>query len=136
MIFDYELMFVDDKDDKQKNVSSGVLGSYIDFRVKNQGKGHQGLIAIAFTSATTATADPDVQFAIETADNTKFTNSKTIPLNFPVPFKKADLYAGKVIVSHLPLYNFERYVRLKIGVDSPITCMGIKAGFVLDAPLE
>lgn len=136
MIFDYNLMFVDDKDGKQKNVSSGVLGSYIDLRVKNQGKGFPAYIAIAFTSATTATADPDIQFAIESADNVKFTNSKTIPLNFPVPFKKADLTEGKVIVSHLPLYDFERYIRLKIGVDSPITCLGIKAGFVLDAPLE
>ena len=136
MIFDYDLMFVDDASGTQQNVSTGVLGSYIDLRVKNQGKGFPALIAIAFTSDTTATADPDIQFALETADNTSFTSSKTIPLSFPTPYKKANLTVGTVISSPLPHVGLERYVRLKIGVDSPITCIGIKAGIVLDAPEE
>lgn len=136
MIFDYELMFVDDAAGTQQNVESGVLGSYLDLRAKGQGKGFPALVAIAFTSDTTATADPDIQFALETADNTDFTDSKIIPLSFPTPYKKADLKEGKVISSPLPHIGLERYVRLKIGVDSPITCLGIKAGIVLDAPEE
>ena len=136
MIFDYDLMFVDDAAGRQQNVASGVLGSYLDLRAKNQGKGFPAFVVIAFTSDTTATADPDIQFALETADNTSFSNSKTIPQSFPTPYKKADLKAGKVISSTLPHVGLERYVRLKIGVDSPITCLGIKAGIVLDVPEE
>ena len=135
MIFDYDLMFVDDANGTQKNVSTGVLGSYLDLRAKNQGKGFPIFVAIAFTSDTTATADPDIQFSLETADNSSFTDSKTIPLSFKTPMKKADLVAGVVLSDTLPRQNLERYVRLKIGVDSPITCIGIKAGLVFDAPL-
>lgn len=54
MIFDYELMFVDDKDGTQKDISAGVLGEAIDLSGDNQGKGRPGLIAIAFSSDTTA----------------------------------------------------------------------------------
>lgn len=136
MIFDYDLMFIDDANGTQQNVSSGVLGSYIDLSGKGQGKGFPAKIAIAFTSDTTATADPDIQFALETADNTSFTDSTTIPLSLKTPLKKADLKEGTVLVSPLPHRDLERYVRLKIGADSAITCLGIKAGFVLDAPEE
>ena len=134
MVFDYELMFIDDKGSTQKNVSSGVLGSYVDLSGEGQGKGFPMLIAIAFTTDTTATADPEIQFALETADNVKFTKSTTIPLMFPLPLKKAELTAGTVISCPLPLMGLKRYVRLKLGADSAITCMGIKAGIVFDAP--
>lgn len=134
MIFDYNLMFVDDKDNTQKNISSGVLGDTVDISGDGQGKGFKALIAIAFSSDTTATADPNIQFAIETAENKQFTNSTTIPLSLPLPLKKADLTAGTVLPCVLPKVGMKRYVRLKLGCDSPITCMGIKAGFVLDAP--
>ena len=133
MIFDYELMFVDDSAGTKKNVSSGVLGNVLDLRAKGQGKGFDARIAVAFSSDTTATADPEIQFSIETSDTSKFTKSATIPLMFPVPLKKADLTEGTVLASPLPKVGLDRYVRLKIGVDSPITCVGIKAGFVLDA---
>ena len=135
MISDYDLMFVDDKQGAQKNVSSGVIGSYIDLSGPGQGKGFPGLIVIAFSSDTTATADPDIQFVLETADNDKFRNSVTIPLSLPIPLKKADLTADVVLSSPLPLHGLQRYVRLRIGVDSPVTCIGIKAGFVFDAPI-
>ena len=134
MIFDYELMFVDDKDGTQKNISSGVLGEVLDISGDGQGKGYPATIAIAFSSDTTATADPDIQFAIETASDKTFTDSLTIPLSFPVPLKKAYLTAGTVLPCPLPKVGLKRYNRLKVGCDSPITCMGIKAGFVLDAP--
>ena len=134
MIFDYELMFVDDKNNTQKNISAGVLGAALDLAGDGQGKGFPAVIAIAFSSDTTATADPDIQFAIETADNAKFTNSTTIPLSLPTPLKKADLPAGTVLPCPMPKVGLKRYVRLRIGTDSAITCMGIKAGFVLDAP--
>ena len=136
MIFDYELMFIDDKDGTQKDISAGVLGEAIDLSGANQGRGKPGLIAIAFSSDTTATTNPDIQFAIETADNKDFTNSTTVPLSLPTPLKKADLAEGVVLSSPLPLHGVKRYVRLKIGADAPITCMGIKAGFVLDAPIN
>lgn len=134
MIFDYELMFVDDKDGTKKNVSSGVLGNILDLRAKGQGKGFDSRIAIAFSSDTTATADPEIQFAIETSDDVKFKTSTTIPLMLPVPLKKANLTEGTVLCSPLPKIGLERYVRLRIGVDSPINCLGIKSGFVLDSP--
>ena len=54
----------------------------------------------------------------------------------PLPVKKADLKVGTILVSPLPKMGLKRYIRLKLGVDSPITCMGIKAGIVLDAPLN
>ena len=134
MIFDHELIFIDDSGGTKKNVSSGVLGSILDLRAKGQGKGFDSRIAIAFSSDTTATADPEIQFAIETSDTAKFTKSATIPLMITVPLKKADLKEGTVLSSPLPKVGLERYVRLRIGVDSPINCLGIKAGFVLDAP--
>lgn len=134
MIFDYELMFIDDKNNTQKNISSGVLGTSIDLVGEGQGKGFPAMIAIAFSSDTTATADPAIQFAIETSDNNSFKNSTTIPMLLPVPLKKADLTAGTVLPCPLPKVGLKRYVRLKIGTDSAINCMGIKAGFVLDAP--
>ena len=136
MIFDYELMFVDDKDGTQKDISAGVLGEAIDLSGDNQGKGRPGLIAIAFSSDTTASGDPDFQFAIETADNEEFNESVTIPLLIPTPLKKEDLAEGTVLSSPLPLHGLKRFIRLKIGADAPITCMGIKAGFVLDSPLQ
>ena len=134
MIFDYNLMFVDDKNNTQKNITSGVLGEALDISGNGQGKGFPATIAIAFSSDTTATANPDIQFAIETADNADFTGSLTIPLALPVPLKKASLTAGTVLPCPLPKVGLMRYVRLKLGCDSAITCMGIKAGFVLDAP--
>ena len=134
MIFDYELMFLDDKNNTQKNVTSGVLGETLDLSGDGQGKGFRSWIAIAFNSNTTATADPDIQFAIETSEDTKFKDSTTIPLPLPTPLKKADLTAGTVLSCPLPVIGLKRYVRLKLGADSAITCMGVKAGFVLDAP--
>lgn len=134
MIFDYNLMFIDDKNNTQKNITSGVLGDVIDISGDGQGKGFPATIAIAFSSDTTATADPDIQFALETADNKDFTNSLTIPMLLPVPLKKAYLVAGTVLPCPLPKVGLKRYVRLRLGCDSAITCMGIKAGFVLDAP--
>ncbi len=134
MIFDYNLMFVDDKDGTQQNISSGVLGDTLDISGDGQGKGFPATIAIAFSSDTTATSDPDIQFAIETASDKAFTESTTIPLSLPVPIKKAELTAGTVLPCPLPKVGLKRYVRLRVGCDSPITCMGIKAGFVLDAP--
>ena len=134
MIFDYELMFIDDKNNTQKNITSGILGETLDLVGEGQGKGFPAVIVIAFSSDTTATADPAIQFAIETADNSSFTNSLTIPMPLPVPLKKADLTAGTVLPCPLPKVGLKRYVRLKLGCDSAITCMGIKAGFVLDAP--
>ena len=136
MIFDYELMFIDDKDGAQKDISAGVLGDAINLSGANQGRGKPGLIAIAFSSDTTATTDPDIQFALETADNEEFNDSSTIPLLIPAPLKKADLVEGTVLSSPLPLHGLKQYIRLKIGADAPITCMGIKAGFVLDAPIN
>lgn len=136
MIFDYDLMFVSDEAGTQRDVTSGVLGSYVDLRVGNQGKGFPAEIALAFTTDTTATADPNIQFAIETADTSDFAGSITFPLMLPLPVKKADLKVGTILVSPLPKMGLKRYIRLKLGVDSPITCMGIKAGIVLDAPLN
>ena len=136
MIFDYEQMFIDDKNNTQKNITSGVLGEAVDISGNNQGRGFPAVIAIAFSSDTTATADPDIQFGIEKSENSNFSKSVTIPLNLPTPLKKADLKQGEVLVSSLPKIGLKRFVRLKIGTDSAITCMGIKAGFVLDAPLK
>ena len=134
MIFDYNLMFVDDKENTQKNLTSGVLGDVLDISGDGQGKGFPAVLAIAFSSDTTATADPDIQFAIETSSSKDFAGSLTIPLELPTPLKKSYLTAGTVLPCPLPKVGLKRYVRLKLGVDSPITCMGIKAGFVLDAP--
>ena len=134
MIFDYNLMFVDDKANTQKNVKSGILGDTLDLSGNGQGKGFRAVLAIAFSSDTTATADPDIQFAIETSETKDFASSATIPLSLPVPLKKTQLTAGTVLPCPLPKVGLKRYVRLKLGCDSPITCMGIKAGFVLDAP--
>ncbi len=135
MIFDYDLMFIDDKDGTQKDVSAGTLGTYIDLSGNGQGKGHRGLIAIAFTSDTTATADPDVSFSLETSETCDFAEIVEIPLSLPTPLKKADLTEGKVLSSPLPLNELKRFIRLKANLESPITCMGIRAGFVFDAPL-
>ena len=136
MIFDYELMFIDDKEGTQKDISSGVLGEAINLSGANQGRGKPGLIAIAFNSDTTATTDPEIQFALETADNEDFDDSTTFPLLLAMPLKKEDLAAGTVLSSPLPLHGLKQFVRLKIGADAPITCMGIKAGFVLDATIN
>ena len=122
MIFDYELMFIDDKNNTQRNITSGVLGEALDLSGEGQGKGFPATIAIAFSSDTTATADPDIQFALETADNKNFTNSTIIPMLLPVPLKKAYLTAGTVLPCPLPKVGLKRYVRLKIGCDSAITC--------------
>ena len=127
MIFDYNLMFIDDKDGTQKNITSGVLGETLDLSGDGQGKGFRSVLAIAFSSDTTATADPDIQFAIETASDKTFTNSITIPLALPVPLKKAYLTEGTVLPCPLPKVGLKRYVRLKLGCDSPITCMGDKS---------
>ena len=54
MIFDYDLMFIDDKDGTQKNVSTGVIGDTLDLVGAGQGKGYRSYIAIMFTSNTTA----------------------------------------------------------------------------------
>lgn len=134
MIFDYNLMFVDDKNNTQKNISSGIMGTALDLSGNGQGKGFRAVIAIAFSSDTTATANPDIQFALETSETKDFASSLTIPLSLPVPLKKANLTAGTVLPCPLPKVGLKRFVRLKLGCDSPITCMGIKAGFVLDAP--
>ncbi len=75
MIFDYEQMFIDDKDNTQKNITSGVLGEAVDISGNNQGRGFPAVIAIAFSSDTTATADPDIQFGIETSENAKIKDS-------------------------------------------------------------
>ena len=135
MIFDYDLMFIDDKNGTQQNVSAGHLGEAIDLRVSGQGKGYPGLVAIAFSSDTTATADPEIKFSLETSETCDFAESTEIALAWPA-FKKADLVEGKVLATPLPLIGLQRYVRLNIDCDSPITCMGIRAGFVFDAPLE
>ena len=135
MIFDYDLMFIDDKDGTQQNISSGVLGDKIDLSGDGQGKGYRGYIAIAFSSNTTATGDPEISFSLETSGTCDFAESVEIPLELPVPLKKADLTKGQVLVSRLPLIGLKRYARLKIATESPLACAGIKAGFVLDAPL-
>ncbi len=134
MIFDYQLMFIDDECCQvENNVTTGVLGDAIDLSGSGQGKGFEGLIAIAFTQDTTATADPEITFSLETSADANFLESKDIPLMIPA-MKKADLEAGTVLSSPLPKIGLERYVRLRIATDSAINCIGIKAGFVLDAP--
>lgn len=120
----------------QKNITSGVLGDAIDVSGSGQGKGFPALVGIAFTENTTATANPDIQFALETSDAEDFSKSTVIPLALPLPLKKADMPAGTVLVSPLPLNGLKRYLRLRLGTDSAINCMGIKAGIVLDAPMK
>ena len=135
MIFDYQLMFIDDENDHaENNVTSGVLGDPIDLSGAGQGKGFEGLIAIAFTEDTTATGDPEISFTLETSEDNTFATSKLIPLMLPSGLKKADMTAGTVLSSPLPKIGLERYVRLKITTASAINCIGVKAGFVLDAP--
>ena len=134
MVFDYDLMFIDDKEGTQTNVSEGTLGTPIDLTVAGQGKGHRSYIAILFTSDTTATADPSITFSIETSKTCDFAELKEIPLALPT-LTKADLTEGTVLSAYLPVMGLERFVRLKIGCESPIACMGIRAGYVLDTTL-
>ena len=136
MIFDYELMFLDDTKKEMGNQTSGIIGATLDLSGAGQGKGFPAVIALAFTEDTTATADPDINFLIETADNKNFTDSATIPLMLPSPLKKADMPEGTVLTSPLPQIGLQRYVRLKLDTDSAINMLGVKAGFVLDATMK
>ena len=128
MRFDKELMFVDEE--ALQDAGTGVLGDPVDLGAAGQGKGRQSFVAICCDDDTTATGDPEISFALETADAEDFLQAKTIPLALP-PLKKEDLGAGKCVYSPVPLY-LERHVRLTMTTSSAITCAGFSAGIVLD----
>jgi len=133
MMFDKELMFVEDEGKNLKNVTTGVLGDTVDLGAPNQGRGRKSSVAIAFTTDTTATGDPAISFALETSTDEDFTDSAEIPLSLPTPLKKADMAEGAVLVAPVPVMGLGRYVRLKLTTESAIACTGMKAGFVIDA---
>ena len=134
MIFDKELMFIEDEGHNMHNVETGVIGEAIDLGAPGQGKGRKSAVAIAFTSDTTATGDPAISFSLETSAAVDFDESAEIPLSLPTPLKKADMAEGAILVSPMPVMGLKRYVRLKLTTESAIACTGIKAGIVLDAP--
>jgi len=134
MIFDKELMFVEDDGTAMHNLETGVLGRVVDLGAKNQGRGREAFVAIVFKTDTTATGNPNISFALETSGTEDFTTSATIPLNVPTPLSKTEMAEGMHIVSQMPVMGLDRYVRLKLTTDSPIACTGMEAGFVLDVP--
>ena len=134
MIFDKELMFVEDDGHNLMNVETGTLGDTVDLGAAGQGKGRKSSVAIAFGRDTTATGDPAISFSLETSETEDFTESAEIPLSLPTPLKKADMAQGRVLVAPVPVMGLNRYVRLRLTTESPIACTGMEAGFVLDAP--
>jgi len=134
MIFDKELMFVENDGTNRTNIETGTLGRVIDLGAPGQGKGRRGSVAIAFTKDTTATGDPAISFSLETCAEEDYTGSVEIPLSLPTPLKKADMAEGVVLVAPIPVMGLQRYVRLKLTTESPIACTGVEAGFVIDAP--
>ena len=134
MIFDKELMFVEDDGTEMHNLETGVLGRVVDLGAKNQGRGREAFIAIVFKSDTTATGNPDISFSVETSGTPNFAESVEIPLNVPTPLKKTQMAEGMHIVSQMPVMGLERDVRLKLKTESAIACTGMEAGFILDVP--
>ena len=129
MIFDRELCFIHET--KIQDFAGGVLGDPIDLGAPDQLRGRQSYVAICCGDDTTATGDPTIQFSLEFADDDTFSTPVAVPLSLP-PTKKADMAKGRAIVARAPIYS-RRYVRLKMDVDTAITCAAITAGFVLDA---
>ena len=134
MIFDKELMFVENDGTNRTNIETGTLGRVVDLGAAGQGRGRKSSVAIAFTKDMTATGNPAISFSLETSAEENFGECVEIPLSLPTPLKKADMGEGAVLVAPVPVIGLDRYVRLKLTTESPIACTGIEAGFVLDAP--
>ena len=133
MIFDKELMFVEDDGTPRNNVTTGSMGRVLDLGVGGWGKGRKGFVALAFRSDTTATGDPEIKLSLHTSAEESFTAPVTIPLSLPTPLKKEMMKEGMSLAAPLPVAGLERYVKLWLETDLPLTCTGLEAGLVLDA---
>jgi hypothetical protein len=131
MIFDKKLMFVENE--ALTGFTGGILGDPIDLGAPRQGDGRAAYIAIVSGAPTTATGEPEITFALETADAANFSDAVTIPLPLP-PLRKINLAAGSAWFVHLPLY-LKRHIRLKCASTLPLACAGVTAGIVLDPNL-
>ena len=134
MIFDKELMFVEDDGTPRTNVDTGSLGRVLDLGTSGWGKGRKGFVAFAFRKDTTATGEPEMKFSLQTSAEETFTTPTEIPLSLPSPLKKDMMKEGMVLAAPLPVMGTERYVRLWLETDMPLTCTGMEVGLVLDAP--
>lgn len=133
MIFDKELMFVENDGVELKNLETGQLGEVVDLGAPNQGRGRLGFVALAFNRDTTATGDPEISFALSTSETEDFAEAVTIPLSLPSPLKKEGMAEGAILAAPIPRTGLLRYVKLMLTAESPIACTGMEAGFVLDA---
>lgn len=133
MIFDKELTFIETEPNALHNLESGQLGRVVCLGASGLGKGRKSSVAIAFKSDTTATGDPKISLELITADTDDFNDSVKIPLSLPTPIKKEQMAEGTVLAAPTPTMGLLKYVKLNITVDTPIACVGLVAGFVLDA---
>lgn len=133
MIFDKELMFVEDDGTERTNVTTGALGRALDLGVAGWGKGRRGFVALTFHKDTTATGDPEIKLSLHTSADESFTEPVIIPLSLPMPLKKEQMAEGMSLAAPLPVMGLERYVKLHIETDGPLACTGMEAGLVLDA---
>jgi hypothetical protein len=128
MVFDKELMFAEDAE--LTAFESGVVGAPIDLGTRGAGHGRECFIAIVSKAEATATGDPVITFAVDTAEDEAFTSPKTIPLSI-APAGKGDLAKGSVLTAPLPR-GVDRFVRLTAESSIALACAGIDAGIVLD----
>ncbi|GHV46817.1 hypothetical protein FACS1894204_09200 [Synergistales bacterium] len=127
MIFDKELMFLDDANIQDE---TSVTSDALDLGTKRPFHGRVAYLAIAPKADMTATDNPDITVALEFADNAEFTNS--VMANFPIA-KKADFESGKVFCQPIPFIpgQFAR-LDITVGGTNGIACAELDAGIVLD----
>ena len=132
MVFDYELMFTDEKTGVT-STADGVIGRTLDLVGAGQGKGFRIYVGLAFKEDITA--GDGVTFSVETADNEEFSDSETIALSIP-KLTQEGMKEGSIYGAPLPLHGLERYLRLKVKADSAVTLSGMLSGLVFDVALR
>lgn len=116
-----------------QNVTTKTFDFIYDFGTADRaGEGYPFEFWVSVAGETTATGNPKVNFILESADDTDFTENVTEHVMFAdVPKTRLCEDAGP-LVQRLP-YGVRRYARLKIDSDVAIACAAFFAGIAINA---